>query len=209
MSEYSDATSINKIIGSAPGYVGYQDNNTITSKLKENPTAIILLDEIDKAHPTITNLLYQILDESTITDAQNNTINLNNNIIIMTSNIGFEEKTLGFTNTQNPLITSKLKEKFPPSLINRIDTTVIFNRLTKDDITKIINNKLQKLTQKYPDFTYTKSLVQDIINKSNYQEFGARKLDKIIEYKLENIIIDKIINHDSLNINSLTECLSV
>ena len=106
-------------------------------------------------------------------------------------------------------MTSKLKEKFPPSLINRIDTTVIFNRLTKDDITKIINNKLQKLTQKYPDFTYTKSLVQDIINKSNYQEFGARKLDKIIEYKLENIIIDKIINHDSLNINSLTECLSV
>ena len=118
MSEYSDVTSVNKIIGSSPGYVGYQDNNNILEQIKEKPTAVILLDEIDKAHPNVINLLYQILDEGKINDSQNNTINLNNNIIIMTSNIGFEETTLGFTNKGNDNINSKLKEYLSPSLIN-------------------------------------------------------------------------------------------
>ena len=101
MSEYSNETAINKIIGSAPGYVGYQDKNNILEIIKENPTAVILMDEIDKASPSVINLLYQMLDESTIKDSQNNEVKLNNNTIIMTSNIGFEEKTLGFTNNQN------------------------------------------------------------------------------------------------------------
>lgn len=209
MSEYSDITSVNKIIGSSPGYVGYQDNNNILEQIKEKPTAVILLDEIDKAHPSVINLLYQILDEGKINDAQNNTINLNNNTIIMTSNIGFEETTLGFTNKNNDNINTKLKENLPPSLINRIDNIIVFNHLTKKDITIIIKNKLSALQNKYQDFTYTQALIEDIIKESNYQEFGARKIDKIIESKLENLIIDKILNKESLNITNLKECLSI
>lgn len=209
MSEYSDVTSVNKIIGSSPGYVGYQDNNNILEQIKEKPTAVILLDEIDKAHPNVINLLYQILDEGKINDSQNNTINLNNNIIIMTSNIGFEETTLGFTNKGNDNINSKLKEYLSPSLINRIDNLIIFNHLTSKDITSIIKNKLSKLQAKYQNFTYSSSLIEEILRESNYQEFGARKIDKIIESKLENLIIDKILNKETLNITTLQECLSI
>lgn len=209
MSEYSDVTAVNKIIGSSPGYVGYQDNNNILDKIKEKPTAVILLDEIDKAHPSVINLLYQMLDEGNIKDSQNREINLNNNIIIMTSNIGFEETSLGFTNTSKSNINTKLKEKFSPSLINRIDNIIIFNYLTKTDITILIKEKLNKLKEKYQDFTYTKKLIDDIIKESNYKEFGARRINKIIESKLENLIIDKILHKDTLIINSLEECLSI
>ena len=209
MSEYSDATSINKIIGSSPGYVGYDDNNNLIEKIKEKPTSIILLDEIDKAHPKVINLLYQMLDESILKDSKNNQVNLNNNIIIMTSNIGFEQSSLGFTNKNKDNINTSLKNNFSKSLINRIDNIVIFNNLTKDNITKIIINKLNKLQEKYKDFTYNNKLIEEILEESNYKEYGARRINKIIESKLENIIIDKIINNESLNITSIKECLII
>ena len=205
MSEYSDATAINKIIGSSPGYVGYQDNNNILDKLKDKPTAVLLLDEIDKAHPQVINLLYQILDEGQITDAKNNTINLNNNIIIMTSNLGFEETKLGFNQDKSLSIKSELKQKFPPSLINRIDNIIVFNHLNEDNITTIIKKKLKKLEEKYPKLTYSNQLIEDIIQESEYLEYGARRIDKIIYSKLENTIIDKILNEEPLIINHLKE----
>ena len=127
----------------------------------------------------------------------------------MTSNIGFEETTLGFTNKGNDNINSKLKEYLSPSLINRIDNLIIFNHLTSKDITSIIKNKLSKLQTKYQNFTYSSSLIEEILRESNYQEFGARKIDKIIESKLENLIIDKILNKETLNITTLQECLSI
>ncbi len=185
MSEYQDATSINKIIGSSPGYVGYSDNNNILDKIKENPTSIILFDEIDKAHPKVINLLYQILDESTIKDSTNNQINLNNNLIIMTSNIGFENISVGFTNNNE---TNSLKEIFPQSFLNRIDKIIIFNKLSKENITKIITNKLKKIKEEY-NIAYNKELINKIIKESNYQEYGARKIDKIIENTIESTII--------------------
>lgn len=209
MSEYSDATAINKIIGSAPGYVGYQDNNNILSKLKENPSSILLLDEIDKASPQVINLLYQMLDEGTIKDAKNNLINLNNNIIIMTSNLGFEETRLGFNQDTNSNINTSLKEKFSPSLINRIDNIIIFNHLTEKDITTIVTEKLTKLVDKYPDFKYSASLIKEIVASSEYLEYGARRIDKIIDSKLENLIIDKLLKKESLTIDNLKECSMV
>ena len=210
MSEYSNETAINKIIGSAPGYVGYQDKNNILEIIKENPTAVILMDEIDKASPSVINLLYQMLDESTIKDSQNNEVKLNNNTIIMTSNIGFEEKTLGFTNNQNinNIEFSKLQEKLPVALINRIDNIIIFNNLTKNDITKIIKNKLEHLKQKYSEFKYSNSLIDEIVELSNYKEYGARKINKIIETKLENLIIDRIISNVSLEIYNLPQTVT-
>ena len=206
MSEYADVTAINKIIGSSPGYVGYQDNNNILDKLKDKPTSVLLLDEIDKAHPGVINLLYQILDEGKITDAKNNTINLNNNIIIMTSNLGFEETKLGFRQDKPSPIHSSLKQKFPSSLINRIDNIIIFNHLTEKDITTIIKTKLKDLEEKYPSFTYSNQLIKEIVEASEYHEYGARRIDKIIDSKLENSIIDKLLKEEPLTITHLKEC---
>lgn len=203
MSEYSDSTAINKIIGSSPGYVGYQDNNTVITRLKDKPNSILLLDEIDKANPSVINLLYQILDEGQLTDAQNNTVNLNNLTIIMTSNLGYEETKVGFNNVEKVALKSSLKQKFPPSLINRIDTIIQFNYLTEKDITIIIKNKLKDLKNKYPDFTYSNKLINDIIKESNYKEYGARRISKIIDTKIENQIIDKLIEKSPLIIESL------
>ena len=206
MSEYSDSTSINKIIGSSPGYVGYNDNNNIVDKIKDSPTSVILFDEIDKAHPNVLNLLYQMLDDSIIKDANNNIINLNNNTIIMTSNIGYNYNSLGFNKKDNT--NNELKDSFNISLINRIDNIVKFNKLTKDNITKIIINKLKKLQSKYKEFNYNNNLIEEIIKESNYEELGARKIDKIIESKLESIIIDNIINNKPLKITTIKEYIN-
>ena len=149
--------------------------------------------------------MYQILDEGQITDAKNNTIKLNNNIIIMTSNIGFEDNKLGFNKEKSNTIKSDLKKHFSPSLINRIDNVIAFNYLKEEDITIIINNKLKKLEEKYPNLTYSNQLIKDIVEESEYKEYGARRIDKIIETKVETNIIEKILNNHPLIINSLYE----
>ena len=118
MSEYSDSTSVNKIVGSSPGYIGYDDNKNILEEIRNKPNAIILLDEIEKAHPLVINLLYQILDYGKIKDSKGNIIRFDNNIIIMTSNIGYEKNKVGFTETNNDNIISNLKNEFSTSFIN-------------------------------------------------------------------------------------------
>ncbi len=197
MSEYSDITSVNKFLGSSPGYIGYDENKYILSIIKDNPTSTIILDEIDKAHPKIINLLYQILDTGIATDAKNNIINFSNNIIIMTTNKGTESQTIGFQSDKNINI-DELKETFNTALINRIDNIVTFHPLTKEAVTKIINNELNKLSNKYHDIniTYEKNIIDEIIDLSNYKEFGARKISKIINNQIENIIIDNLLKEE-------------
>ena len=205
MSEYSDITSINKFLGSSAGYVGYDDNKYVLNTIKDNPTSVIILDEIDKAHPKIINLLYQILDEGTIKDAKNNTINLNNNIIIMTTNKGTESKEIGFISNKNKNI-KELKETFNIALLNRIDNIVSFNNLNKHDITKIINIHIDNLKNKYSNYNLniSKNIINELIDESEYSIYGARKIEKIIKNKLENIIIDEILeNKETINIDSI------
>ena len=193
MSEYSDVTSVNKIVGSAPGYVGYDDNKNVLEEIRNKPYSIILLDEIEKAHPKVINLFYQILDEGKIKDSKGNVIRFDNTIIIMTSNVGFEKGNVGFNSTTNDKVISNLKENFNVSFINRIDNVVIFNHLTKKDIEKIVKMKLEKLKTKYNKYKLKidKCVINEIIGLSNYQEFCARKVDKLITSNVENIIIDK------------------
>lgn len=205
MSEYSDNTSINKFLGSSAGYIGYDDNKYILSIIKDNPSSVIILDEIDKAHPKILNLLYQILDEGTIKDAKNNTINFNNNIIIMTTNKGTESKEIGFIQNEN-INTKELKETFNIALLNRIDNIINFNNLNKDDILKIIKNKIKLLKEKYKEtnIIISKNTINELLEESQYQIYGARKIEKIIKNKLENIIIDEIlINNKNIIIDSI------
>lgn len=206
MSEYSDSMSVNKIIGSAPGYVGYDDNKNILEEIRNKPNSVILLDEIDKAHPKIRNLLYQILDEGEIKDAKGNTIKFNNNVIIMTTNIGYENNCVGFNIEHENQILSSLKSEFKLAFINRIDGIIDFYRLNEENIIKIIKNELLKLKNKYSKYkiNISNNVIKEIINLSNYEEFGARKINKIIVSNIENIIIDTIIdNKKEINIDSI------
>lgn len=206
MSEYSDSMSINKIIGSAPGYVGYDDNKNILEEIRNKPNSVILLDEIDKAHPKIINLLYQILDEGEIKDAKGNTIKLNNNLIIMTTNVGYENNSVGFNIEHENQILSSLKSEFKVAFINRIDGIIDFNKLTEENIKKIIKNELLKLKNKYSKYkiNISNNVIKEVISLSNYEEFGARKINKIIVSNIENIIIDNIIdNKKEINIDTI------
>lgn len=198
MSEYSDATSINKIMGSSPGYVGYDDNKNILEEIRNKPNAIILLDEIEKAHPLVINLLYQILDYGKIKDSKGNIIRFDNNIIIMTSNIGYNENKVGFNELNKNNIINSLKNELSVSFINRIDDIIVFNNLSEEIISKIIKNKINNTKNKYKDkikvLIYNK-VINDIVTESNYNIFGARRIDKIISNKIENNIIDAIIEN--------------
>ena len=197
MSEFNESTSISKFIGSSPGYVGYEDNNYILNQIKENPTATIILDEIDKAHPKLINILCQILEEGKIKDSKNNTINLTNNIIIMTSNKNIKNNPIGFNkeiNSNNIQILDYLNV----SLISKIDEIIYFNNLKESDIIKIINKNIEKLKNKYKNIKLNidNKIINEIKNESNYTIYGARNIEKIIKNKIENIIIDKIINNE-------------
>lgn len=208
MSEYSEAHSVSKLIGSPPGYVGYSDNTHVFEQIRNKPFSVIILDEIEKAHQSIINLLFQILDEGTIKDAKGNDIKFNNTIIIMTSNVGFTDINVGFK--LNNSTKSKLKDEFSLPFINRVDSVITFNYLTNENINKIINLKIKKLIKKYKNkginVKVNKKVIDEIIEESNYQEFGARKLDKLIKDKLESIVIDKILlKNTNININSLVK----
>ena len=207
MTEYIEPHSVSKILGTSPGYVGYDDNTNILEEIKNKPYSVLILDEIEKAHPNVINLFLQILDNSKIKDSKGSTVRFDNITIIMTSNIGFNEENIGFKKNENKII-QKLKESFSIPFINRIDNILIFDKLKKEDIKKLINNKLFNIKRKYLNNINLKieeKVIEDIIKQSNYEEFGARKIDKIIKDKIENQIIDNIIEKkQEINIKQLT-----
>ena len=197
MSEYSDSASVNKIMGSSPGYVGYDDNKNFLEEVRNKPNSVILLDEIDKASPSVINLFYQILEEGKIKNSKGLTVRFDNTIIIMTSNTGFEKNSIGFNKINDNNVISSLKNCFNTAFVNRIDNVLIFNRLDEDSVENIIRIRLEELKDKYNniDIKYSDSLIDDIIKECNYYEFGARGIEKIIYKEVENIIIDAIINN--------------
>ena len=196
MSEYSDGASMTKLIGSTPGYVGYQDNKHIFDIIRTKPHCVLILDEIEKAHPSIINLLFQILDEGKIKDNNNKTINFNNVIIIMTSNVGFLDNEVGFTKNETNL--SRLKETFSIPFINRIDNIYYFEPLDIEIVHHIVENKLKDLKQKYKNKNITISIgydvIKEIVKEAKLEDFGVRKLDKLIKDVVEKKIIDALID---------------
>ena len=208
MSEYSESHSISKLIGSPAGYVGYEDNKNILECVKDNPFSVIILDELEKAHPNIINLFYQILDEGKLKDSKGEDIYFNNSIIIMTSNIGFNNNSIGFNNKSK--VNNELKEVFSIPFINRIDNIFSFDYLTHDNIKEIVNKELKKLKDKYKKknikLKICSGVIEEIIDKSNYKEFGARKINKIIKNDLEDIIINDILDKkQTINIKSINK----
>jgi len=197
MSEYKEEHTISKIIGSPPGYVGYNNKSTVLEEIKNKPHSVILVDELEKAHPSVINLFLQILDDGKIRDSNGNIIRFDNTIIIMTSNLGFNIKSIGFQSNDKNVITSKLKEFLSPEIMNRLDDTIIFNKLLKEQIEEIVMQKIKLIKKKYKKYGVklhlSNKVIQEIIDESNYEEYGARKIDKVIETKLDNLIIDRLL----------------
>lgn len=198
MGEYAESHSISKIIGAPPGYVGYSDNKNILELIRNKPYSVLILDEIEKSDPNIINLFFQILDDGKIKDSCGREVRFDNVTIIMTSNIGFNDIEIGFNKKNNDVVLSKLKEYFSLPFINRIDNTVIFNKLNYDNIEKITKKKLSELKSKYLKknikLRFSSDLIKKIIDESNYEEFGARKIDKVIKERVENEIIEKVLD---------------
>ena len=205
MSEFMEKHSVSRLIGSPPGYVGYDEAGQLTEKIRRKPYAVILFDEIEKAHPDVLNVLLQILDDGRVTDSHGRTVNFENTVIIMTSNAGSDRKegTVGFGHTLNEQDedrTMKALQGFlRPEFINRVDEIVHFNRLTEENfkgITRIMLGELtESLEEKGVHFTFDDALVDYLTHKSYSLTYGARNLRRLIQRELEDAIATRIIDN--------------
>ncbi len=200
MSEYMEQHSVAKLIGSPPGYVGYDEGGQLTEAVRRRPYAIVLFDEIEKAHPDVFNILLQILDEGRLTDAKGRTVNFKNTIIVMTSNLGSKVIQENI-NKEKTVLDLKMKEvlrqAFKPEFLNRIDDIIIFRALKKDDILKIVDiqiNQVEKRLEKQGILIeITKEAKEFLANKGFDPTFGARPLKRVIQVDLLNQLANKII----------------
>ncbi len=199
MSEYMEAHSVSKLIGSPPGYVGYDDAGQLTEKVRRNPYSIILFDEIEKAHKDVFNILLQILDDGRITDSQGRLIDFKNTIIVMTSNIG-SEHILGNETDVEALVTSSLRSFFKPEFLNRIDETIIFNSLSKDVVYKIFDRLVSEIEKRLKDkrisLSFSSKARDYIIENSYDMDYGARPLKRFISRNVETLLAKAIINEE-------------
>ena len=205
MSEYMESHSTSKLIGSPPGYVGYDDAGQLTEKVKRKPYSIILLDEIEKAHADVFNVLLQVLDDGKLTDSQGNTVNFENTIIIMTSNAGSNLNTnsIGFGNqaqeNRNKML-SALKDLFRPEFLNRVDETIAFKPLTKEELLQIVDLLLAKtqeaLDTKEIKLELTNEAKEYIVSKGTDLKYGARPLRRAIQKLVEDEIAEMILRSE-------------
>ena len=204
MSEFMEKHSVSRIVGSPPGYVGYDEAGQLTEKIRRKPYAVILFDEIEKAHPDVLNILLQILDDGEITDAHGRKVNFENTIIVMTSNAGSatKEGSVGFDRTQNEKDADRamkaLQQFLRPEFINRVDAVITFNRLGEDHFSSICRIMLDELKDSLQEkaiaFTYDDALVKYLTEKSFSRTYGARNLRRTIQTELEDPMATKIID---------------
>ncbi|WP_296384169.1 ATP-dependent Clp protease ATP-binding subunit [Winogradskyella sp.] len=212
MSEYMEKFAISRLIGAPPGYVGYEEGGQLTEKIRRKPYAVVLLDEIEKAHPDVFNMLLQVLDDGYLTDSLGRKIDFRNTIIIMTSNIGARKLKdfgtgVGFgtsaqeaqeTDHAKAVIENALKKAFAPEFLNRIDDVIVFNALEKEDINKIIDIELVKLIDRIKGLGYTLKLTdkaKDYIAEKGFdKQYGARPLNRAIQKYVEDALAEEIIN---------------
>mgnify|MGYP000245496865 CR=1 FL=1 len=201
MSEYMEPHSVSKIIGAPPGYVGFDDGGQLTEKVKRKPYSIILLDEIEKAHPDVFNILLQVLDDGKLTDSQGNTVSFANTIIIMTSNAGsnLNNNSIGFgkQTVDKSKIEDSLKETFRPEFLNRVDEIIVFNSLNKDELLQIVDlmlaDTVKALKHKDISFEISNEAKQFILEKGTNIKFGARPLRRAIQRYIEDEISEMIL----------------
>jgi len=208
MSEYMEKHSVSKIIGAPPGYLGFESGGQLTEAVRKNPYSLILLDEIEKAHKDILDILLQVLDDGIITDGQGRTINFKNSIIVLTSNLGSQSiNDLSVrkedTNEIKKVVDNEIKKFFKPEFLNRLDEIVIFNNLELNDIKEIAKIQLQnlenRLIKKNLKFNITDEVINKLVQNSFDNAYGARPLKRIIQKQLETKISNNILNNHYLN----------
>jgi len=208
MSEYMEKHSVSKIIGAPPGYLGFESGGQLTEAVRKNPYSLILLDEIEKAHKDILDILLQVLDDGIITDGQGRTINFKNSIIVLTSNLGSQSiNDLSVrkedTNEIKKVVDNEIKKFFKPEFLNRLDEIVIFNNLELNDIKEIAKIQLQhlekRLNKKNLKFKITDEAINQLVENSFDHVYGARPLKRIIQKQIETKISNNILNNHYLN----------
>ena len=196
MSEYMEKFSVSRLIGSPPGYVGYEEGGQLTEAVRRNPYSIVLFDEIEKAHPEVLNLLLQILDDGRVTDSNGRTVDFKNTIIIMTSNLGSEYAL----ENNNEMVMKELQNHFRPEFINRIDEVIIFNPLSKEVIFEILDKIIFEIEERLKDKNIKIELTdkaRDYLVESGYDvNYGARPLKRMVSRSIETLIANKIINNE-------------
>ena len=204
MSEFMEKHSVSRIVGSPPGYVGYDEAGQLTEKIRRKPYAVILFDEIEKAHPDVMNVLLQILDDGEITDSHGRKVNFENTVIVMTSNAGSERKegTVGFGHTMNEQNRDRamkaLSEFLRPEFLNRVDEVICFNRLDEKNFAGIAHIMLDELQKSLEDkglhFTWDEDVEDYLVKKSYSATYGARNLRRTIQKELEDVMAAQIID---------------
>ena len=211
MSEYMEKFSVSRLVGAPPGYVGYEEGGQLTEKVRRKPYSVVLLDEIEKAHPDVFNILLQVLDDGTLTDGLGRRVDFRNTIIIMTSNIGVRDlkdfgagigfapqsKQQNMDDIMKSTIQSALKKAFSPEFLNRLDDVIVFNSLERKHIHKIIDLTLSKLFVRITDLGYLVKLTEkakDFLAEKGYDpQFGARPLNRAIQKYLEDAVAEEIL----------------
>lgn len=201
MSEYMEKHTVSKLIGSPPGYVGYDDGGQLTEKVRRKPFSVILLDEIEKAHPDIFNMLLQILEDGRLTDSHGRTVNFENTIIVMTSNAGTTLKSngVGFSNDGYKALESRvrdvLKETFRPEFLNRLDETIVFTELSKDELRQIISLMFREVREeaaaKGLNLSFTDAVAEFILERGYDSKYGARPLRRTIQKYVEDELTER------------------
>ena len=204
MSEFMEKFSVSRIIGSPPGYVGYDEAGQLTEKIRRKPYSVVLFDEIEKAHPDVLNILLQILDDGRITDAQGRTVNFENTVIVMTTNAGSNTKggAMGFGGTVNDMGRERalkaLNDFLRPEFINRVDEIVYFNSLSEENFRSIAGLMLTEtrdaIAERGISMTWSEELIDYLVKKSYSVVYGARNLRRTIQKDVEDAIAQKIID---------------
>ena len=213
MSEYMEKFAISRLIGAPPGYVGYEEGGQLSEKVRRRPYSVILLDEVEKAHPDIFNTLLQVLDDGFLTDSLGRKVNFQNTIVIMTSNIGARQLKdygtgVGFettsqkaqsTDIEKGIINKELKKTFTPEFLNRVDDIVIFNALDKKDIRKIVDIELDKVIIRIQKLSYDVTITdaaKDFLTEKGFDnKYGARPLNRAIQKYIEDLVAENVVDN--------------
>lgn len=201
MSEYMEKHSVSRLVGAPPGYIGYEEGGQLTEAVRRNPYSVVLLDEIEKAHPDVANILLQVLDDGRITDSQGRLVNFTNTVVIMTSNIGSAYLLHGLDDTENhaaeDLVLAELKNHFKPELLNRMDDIIIFHSLTGKSFRKIARKMIEDLVKRLSGqeivMEYSEDVLDWIVNEGTDADFGARPLKRFIQRHVETKVAKEII----------------
>ena len=232
MSEYMEKFSISRLIGAPPGYVGYEEGGQLSERVRRQPYSIILLDEIEKAHPDVFNMLLQVLDDGFLTDSVGRKVDFKNTVIIMTSNIGtrklkdfgngvgFDTNYMKYSENKNiqDILKKSLSKKFSPEFLNRIDEIVVFNQLSVDNIEKIAKIEITKFVERLKEIDYLIKIdskaIKFIAKKGYDKEYGARPIKRAIQKHLEDVIAKEIVQNnfkkgDKINITVIKDQLEI